>query len=185
MSVALAGEVLPILAAQTAAFEALLLATSAGHKLMRWVDSVGVMRGFAGVPTRLAPPALAAAVLIEASGCALLVLPGSLTRAVGAVSSAFIWATYPTLIVRAVLAGRRDLDCGCSFGSGRHALGSYQITRNIVLLGGAVAVAMDAATGATAPLQGSQLLAACALLALYGALDSVMGLRPLRSGETA
>jgi hypothetical protein len=33
------------------------------------------------------------------------------------------------------------------------------------------------------PVTASEVLAACALLALYGALDQVMALQPLRRGE--
>ena len=51
------------------------------------------------------------------------------------------------------------------------------------LLGLAILVAASA-RGAV-PVQGSQLLAACALLALYGALDQVMALAPMRSGEVS
>jgi hypothetical protein len=59
-----------------------------------------------------------------------------------------------------------------------------------VLLGLAAVVALDAwlsgsPVGGPAGFQGSELLAAGALLALYGALDQVMALQPLRGGETA
>jgi len=39
--------------------------------------------------------------------------------------------------------------------------------------------------GGAVPVAASQLLAACAFLALYGALDQVMAVRPLRRGAAA
>jgi hypothetical protein len=47
----------------------------------------------------------------------------------------------------------------------------------------AVLVAAGSAATVTGPLAPSQILAAFALLALYGALDQVMALTPLRTGE--
>lgn len=185
MSQTLAGEILRILAVQIAAFGAILLAASAGHKLLQWRDSVRVVGRFGGVPPRLAPPALALALLAELGACLLLFLPAPTERAAGAMLAAAIWGVYLTLIVRAVRRGRRDVECGCSFGSARHPLGWYEIIRNASLLCAALCVAAVSSAYGTLPLQGSQLLAAGALLALYGALDLVMGLPPLRGGAIA
>jgi hypothetical protein len=123
---------------------------------------------------------LGAVAVSEVAAAGLLLVPE--WRTLGALLAAAIWTVYLLLIVRAIAAGRRDADCGCSFGAAQRPLGAFQVTRNGVLLALAVAVAMAGgrASGAGAPVP--QLLAACALLALYGALDQVMGLRPLRTG---
>jgi hypothetical protein len=47
----------------------------------------------------------------------------------------------------------------------------------------ALLVAAGSAVSVTGPVIASQILAALALLALYGALDQVMTLTPLRTGE--
>jgi hypothetical protein len=60
-------------------------------------------------------------------------------------------------------------------------LGVFQAARNVALEALAILVWMSARDGAV-PVQASEVLAGLALLALYGALDQVMGLRPLRSG---
>jgi hypothetical protein len=46
-----------------------------------------------------------------------------------------------------------------------------------------VFIAWVSAVGGAVPAQGSFVLGGLALLALYGALDQVMALQPLRSGE--
>jgi hypothetical protein len=56
----------------------------------------------------------------------------------------------------------------------------FEIARNLVLL--ACALLLLRFADAVAPLVASQLLAACALLALYGALDQLTALHPLRQG---
>jgi hypothetical protein len=102
-------------------------------------------------------------------------------RVLGALLAASIVTAYLTLIVRALLSGRRDVDCGCSFGPGRHRLGAFEAGRNAVLAAMALFVAASAARGGPS-VATSQVLGAAALLALYGALDQVMGLQPMRKG---
>jgi len=168
-------------AAQMAAFQALLLAASALHKAVRWTHSLTVMRQFAGVPGVLAGSSLGAAMAFELAAGALLMVPAY--RTTGAVLAALIWTLYAALIVRAVVQGRRDVDCGCSFGPTSRPLGSFQIARNLVLAAVAAFIAWVSALNGTVPTQGTFLLGGLALLALYGALDQVMALQPLRSGE--
>jgi Methylamine utilisation protein MauE len=174
-------EVIQTLTAQLAAFAALLLTASAAHKIVQWSSSQNVVRQFAGVPASLAAPALTATVLGEVVAGVLLVVPAY--RTTGAILAASIWAVYLALLLRAIAQGRRGINCGCSFGPSQRPLGSFQVARNTVLLGFAVFVALGSAMSGNIPVQGSQALAACALLALYAALDQVMALRPLRSGE--
>jgi Methylamine utilisation protein MauE len=168
-----------ILAAQLAALLALLLAVSAAHKWWRWQHTVGVARDFAGVPRAAAPAAALSVGLAEFLAAGLLCLPAY--RVLGALLAASILTVYLALIARALIAGRRDIDCGCSFGRARHALGAFEVARNAVLAAMALFVAASAARGGPA-IAPSQALAAAALLALYGALDQVMGLQPMRKG---
>jgi len=168
-------------AAQMATFQAMLLAASAVHKAARWTSSLAVMRQFAGVPGILAASSLGVATTVELAAGALLMMPAY--RTAGAVLAALIWTLYVALIVRAVVQGRRDVDCGCSFGPASRPLGSYQIARNVVLAALAVFIACVSAFGGADPAQATFVLGGLALVALYCALDQVMALRPLRSGE--
>jgi hypothetical protein len=168
-----------LLSSQLAAFLALLLAASAIHKSLRFGRARSVMHEFAGVPRAAAPLAVAAACLGEGLSAVLLIVPAS--RSIGAWLAAAILGAYLGLIVHAIAKDRRHVDCGCSFGATRRALGTYEVVRNCVLVAFALLVAASA-DGRAAPLAASQMLAACAFLALYGALDQVMGLRPMRRG---
>jgi Methylamine utilisation protein MauE len=170
-----------LLASQLAAFLTLLLAASAVHKGLRFAYTQRVAHEFANVPPAAAAGAVLAVMLGELSAGILLAVPAS--RPLGGLLAASIWGGYLALIVRAIAAGRRDVDCGCSFGTGRtrHPLGAFEVVRNALLVISAL-FAAGAAARVPAPVAASQALAALALLALYGALDQVMMLQPLRRG---
>ena len=173
-----AHEVAGVLLAQLAAFLAVLLIASAAHKALAWRRTRTVVANFAGVPRRAATGAAVAACAFEGLAGLLLILPDH--RGAGAALATAIFALYLALIVRAVAQRRGAVDCGCSFGAGSRRLGAFEIARNGALL--ASALLLVAFAGAVAPLVSSQLLAACALLALYGAVDQLTALQPLRRG---
>jgi cytosine/uracil/thiamine/allantoin permease len=173
-----APEVAAVLLAQLAAFLAVLLAASAAHKALNWGRTWTVVQNFAGVPRSAASLVAVAVCAIEALAGLLLILP-DYTRAGAALATALL-GIYLALIVRAVAQRRGAVDCGCSFGAGSRRLGTFEIARNALLLAAALLLRVFAA--AVAPLAPSQLLAACALLALYGAVDQLMALQPLRRG---
>jgi Methylamine utilisation protein MauE len=208
MSAATTAGVIALLLTQLAAFLALLLLASGFHKLIRRDRSQSVVREFAGVPRVLAPFAAMAVAAAELVAGVLLLTPAY--RAVGGVLAASIWAVYLGLIVRAIAQGRRDVDCGCTFGNAHRPLGAFQVTRNAMLvsmgalvgvgalmrvgaalgMGAAVGVGATVDVGAAVSMgsaaRGSviatEILAALALTALYGALEQVMALRPPRGG---
>ena len=172
--------VVQLLVVQFAAFLAVLLPASALHKLIGRRRAQAVVREFAGVPPRLATFAIVVVAGTELFASLLLLTS---YRAVGGVLAVLISGGYLLLIVRAIARGRSDVDCGCSFGVAHRPLGAYQVARNAAVTGLAVLVAAGSAASATVPVGASQILAAFALFALYLALDQVMALQPLRSGE--
>src|SRR5277367_589592 len=105
--------VLQDLAVQLAAFQCMLLAVSAIHKLYRRGRAQAVLHEFAGVPRRLAPFAVVLVGSGEIFAGSLLWIPSH--RTAGGVLAALIWGGYLLLILRAIARGRRDMDCGCSF----------------------------------------------------------------------
>ena len=169
-----------LLIVQLAAFLAALLLASGLHKMIGRERAQAVVREFAGVPRRLAPFVLAAVAATEALAGILLWMPSS--RAEGGALALLIWGGYLWLILRAIAQGRRDVDCGCSFGAAKRPLGAYHVVRTAGLSGAAALVAVGCAASATGPVIASQVLAALALLALYGALDQVMSLTAPRAG---
>ncbi len=180
-SVGSALEVARAVTSQLAAFEGLLLIASGLHKLLRRDRLRSVVRDFAGVPAPVAPVMAAMAAGIELLAGVLLCSAGF--RAAGAALALVIFGTYLLLIVRALAQGRRDVDCGCSFGDAHGGLGTAQLVRNAVLMIVSLAVAAVSASGGAAPFGAARVLAALALLALYAALDQVLALKPLRAGE--
>jgi len=173
--------VFELLAAQLAAFQAALLLASGLHKLLGRTRTLAVMHEFAGVPRSLAPFAVSAAVAAEMLAAGLLCTAAH--RAAGGLLAGLIWSVYLTLILRSIAQGRRAVDCGCTFGAARRPLGTYAVARNLGLAVMAAAVALGSSSDAAAPVIGSQILAALALLALYCALDQAMALTPPRAGE--
>ena len=173
--------VVQLLAVQLAAFQSALLLASGLHKLIRHDHTRTVAHDFAGVPRDLAPFAAAAIAAVELLAAAMLWTPSY--RVAGGALAVLIWGGYLALILRAMAQGRRDVDCGCTFGSAQRPLGAYQVVRNAALTGVASMVAVSSAAGVGGPVLASQILAALALLALYGALDQVMALTPPRGGE--
>ncbi len=181
-------DTLQALAAQAAAFLALLLAGSALHKGWHWSRSRTAAERFAGMPRPAAGAAAATVIVGECLAAVSLIVPA--TRVGGALAAAALWSLYLGLIVRAISSGRPEVDCGCSFGAraaaagaGAHAVGSYHAIRNAVLVAAAVSVAVVSQRIGAGAITGSQALGACALLALYVAVEQVSGLAPLRRGE--
>jgi hypothetical protein len=173
-----AHEVAGVLLAQLAAFLAVLLVACAAHKALSWRRTRTVVENFVGVPRPAAAAAAVAACAIEGLAGLLLILPDH--RRGGAALATAILGVYLALIARAVAQRRGAVDCGCSFGASSRRLGTFEIARNAVLL--AAALPLLAFAEAIAPWAPSQLLAACALLALYGAVDQLTALQPMRRG---
>jgi hypothetical protein len=187
MSAASTAGVITLLVSQLAAFLALLLLASGLHKLVRRGHAQSVVREFAGVPRVLAPFAVVAVAATELLAGALLLTPTY--RALGGILGALIWGAYLGLILRAIAHGRRDVDCGCTFGIVHRPLGAFQVARNAVLVAMSALVGMSALAGMSALVSMgapvsmvSTMLAALALAALYGALEQVMALAPPRGG---
>jgi hypothetical protein len=176
---AAAHEVAAVLLSQLAAFLAVLLIASAAHKALAWRRTRTVVQDFAGVPRAAASGAATAACALECFAGLLLILPDH--RRAGATLAAVILGLYLALIARAVAQRRGAVDCGCSFGANSRRLGAFEIARNAALLG--AALLLFAFADAIAPLAPSQVLAACALLALYVALDQLATLQPMRRGS--
>ena len=180
-AVSLSG-VVQSLSVQLAAFQAVLLVASGLHKLMRRGRLQAVVQEFAGVPPPLAPFSVVSVAAAEILASGLLWSPSY--RAAGGALATLIWGGYLFLMLRAIAQGRRDVDCGCSFGAAaQRPLGAYHVMRNAVLTLMAAVVAAGSPAGSAVPVLASQILAAIALLALYGALAQAMALTPPRAGE--
>jgi len=172
--------VVALIAAPITLFMAFLLVASCAHKLFHFKRARDSAELFAGVPRSVAGAATGAISIVELIAGALLVIPAQ--RMVGAALAAAVWTGYGFLMIRAISQGRSAVDCGCSFGSTHTELGPFQIIRNGVLVALAAANAAAPNVSWDASLISWEIMEALTLLALYGALDQVMNLKPLRSG---
>jgi hypothetical protein len=181
------GSVGTLLETQAAWFLALLLVAAAAHKLLWRERASAAVSGLTGMLPKAAGLAVNAIAAIEMLAALGLLVPAY--RSPGALLAALLWSLYVIAMARAVLTGRRAVDCGCSFGKTHRPLGRFQLLRTAVLALIALAIAFSPAT-VTVDARGvsmavlllTQGLAACALFALYAALDSIMSLDTLRPG---
>ena len=186
--------VLELVEIQLAVFLALLLSVAAVHKMIWGARARRAAGTLTGMEWSRAGVAVKLATFAELGAAGLLAIPAF--RAGGALLAALLWSVYFALIARSIVVGRRDADCGCSFGAAHRPLGPYQLLRgaSLVLLALAVAAlcamraGRDAAVASLGGAGGSAMLiseglAAVAMLAIYAALDHLMALRPLRAGD--
>ncbi|HUX73864.1 MAG TPA: MauE/DoxX family redox-associated membrane protein [Steroidobacteraceae bacterium] len=177
-------------AAQLAAFLALLLIVSAAHKVSQRARTRRAAQQLGGLQASRAALLAFGASAAEAIAGSLLLMPAA--RAAGAWLAALIWGAYCAALLRALRAGRTDVDCGCSFGSAHRPLGAFQWMRALALsvlaccVGSAAMVGAPSASAAAAfGARSTPLFAGLGLLGVYVALDQLAGLRPLRAGGVA
>jgi len=144
--------------AALALFLALVLALSAGHKLLERERLGAAAARLAGVDGAIGPVISLAAAAIEGAAALALVLPG--LQPVGGVIAALLWSTYGL-----ALWWRRgmSLDCGCTFAAREKPVDGPAVARAAALAGLALAVA----AAPSAPFSIVTPFAALALLALY------------------
>ncbi|MBK8629791.1 MAG: hypothetical protein IPN84_06190 [Sphingomonadales bacterium] len=162
--------------AALALFLALVLAVSAGHKLVereRMGVAAGRLTGLSGALGGVANVA-AAAVEIMAALC-LLVPP---LQAVGGAIAGALWLAYGVALA---MRYGETLDCGCTFAAQEKPVGPFMLARafGLMLLGGIVALSASAPLDLIAP------FAALAFLALYFAANELAGIIIYRKGHAA
>lgn len=150
--------------AELALFLALVLAVSAGHKLLARERMAVAVARLCGLPQPFAPPANLAVAGLEASAALILVSPE--TRAIGGALAAALWVAYAAALVRRF--GAR-LDCGCGFAVRSEPIGRLAVGRALGLCGLAALVATLPSTVFT----WTTPFAACGFLALYVALGEL------------
>ncbi|MCB2098574.1 MAG: MauE/DoxX family redox-associated membrane protein [Parvularculaceae bacterium] len=121
---------------------AALFAASAVHKARAYREFVGVIGDYRiapqGAAALIAPVLLAA----EAAIAACLFVPA--LRSVAALAGAGLLIVYGGSIAFNLLRGRRDIDCGCTFGATADRLTWSLVMRNAALAGAALAAASPA-----------------------------------------
>lgn len=144
--------------AALALFLALVLALSAGHKLLERERLGAAAARLAGVDGAIGPALSLAAAAIEGAAALALVLPG--LQPLGGAITALLWSVYALALWR-----RRgmSLDCGCTFATQEKPVDGLTVARAVALAGLALAVA----AAPSAPFSIETPFAGLALLALY------------------
>jgi hypothetical protein len=162
---------------------ALLLISAGIHKAIDRTRMIHVLREFAGIPARWTQVALLCTVLLETGAGIALALPHA--RPSGALIATFLWVVYAALLLRTVLAGRRDVDCGCRLHAGSESIGNRDVLRTMALAAMAALIALTSRAGMPDAMHWLLNLAAgFTCYAMYCASDALLELHaPLRSPQ--
>lgn len=120
-----------ISAAGISIFAAMLLAQAAWHKLSQRQAFASALRDYQMLSDKHLMPATLLFASVEA-GLALLLLSPFNTLALH--KTAILLALYAMAMSIALLRGQRLSNCACGSLQEKHALGAYQVLRNIVLI---------------------------------------------------
>lgn len=154
--------------AALAIFLALVLVTSAAHKLIARDRLVAATGRLLRVSEGLALPVTFAAAALEAAAALALLIPA--TRPVGALLAGGIWLVYAVALLRADDA----TDCGCSFGAPKRGIDPFTRIRPLALaVLAAIAALVPASFDVVAPFAG------LGLFAIYIAAGEIAATRSL------
>lgn len=146
------------------AFLVILLARSVWHKIDGFLETVGFAQGYGLVPDPWAAPVVRG--LTVAEGATILALLVPMTRPLGGLMAAGLFAGYGLLMAAALLRGRTHIECGC--GGAPQIVSGLTLARNAVLA--ALGIAVAALPVTTVPPLGAliAIVAALVLAAQYG-----------------
>lgn len=162
--------------AEISIFLALVLAISAGHKLIereRLAASAAALTG--------APPAMGATISLAAAACEAatalcLIFPA--THTTGALLAVLLWLAYGAALWRRLGTA---LDCGCNFAARSNPVDRFAVVRAL----GLATIAGATILAPTHPLTIVSPFAALGFLALYLALGEIMSITTFERGGIA
>ncbi|MEK7266500.1 MAG: MauE/DoxX family redox-associated membrane protein [Pseudomonadota bacterium] len=151
---------------------AALFAASAAHKARGFAEFAGVVRNYRLAPEGVAPALSAIVIALEAMLAAGLLYPPM--RAAAGVGAAALLLAYGGAIAFNLARGRRDIDCGCTFGGSGERLTPVLVIRNAGLAVLALAVAAPQSVRALGAFDYASIaLFALTSAALYVAFESL------------
>jgi hypothetical protein len=172
-------DVLPMVLAMAAiaarALVGLIFVQAAVGKIRHWAILEGVLRNYRILPPFLAQPAAVLLPMLElAVGALLLVHPGFL----GALLGAGLLLAFAIAMGVNIVRGRTEIDCGCFQSDLRQTLDWRLVGRNLVLSFLLIVPALGPDRTAAPWMLAEGYVAGVVLLALYGALDSLLATGP-------
>jgi hypothetical protein len=163
----------PALSLAFALATAALFAAAATHKLLDLSAAATSIRAYRIAPSGLAPAVAPVIAAVEGAIAIGLLFPAS--RAGSGLAAAFMLALYAGAMLFNLRRGRRDLDCGCSFGAGGNRISEALVARNAALAIIALVAAMAPGARALTALDiGSAIGFALAAAALYLAFEAIV-----------
>lgn len=162
--------------AEISLFLALVLALSAGHKLIERERLASAAAALTGAPRAMGMPISLAVAAYEAATALCLVFAA--TRQTGAVLAALLWLAYAGALWR---RQGTVLDCGCNFAARARPVDRFAVASSLMLAMLATATTLAPAM----PVTFLSPFAALGFLALYLALGEIMSITNFRRGGIA
>lgn len=171
----------PLASVTITIFLVIVIMRAAWHKVERYLETVGFAQGYGLVPDHWAAPIVSGLTVIEVSTVLALLIPG--VRMLGGVAAAILFTGYGLIMAIALMQGRSQIDCGC--GGVPQIVSGYTLTRNAVLAGLAVIVAVLPAQ-AIGPVDAAAAIAAALVFAaIYAVVEKLASHLPnIRAGES-
>jgi len=154
----------------------LLFAAAARHKLRAHREFLAVLREYQLLPARSV--ALAAILVIGAEVFAACGIWWTSLRVPAAAVAVVLLVAYGAAIGINLWRGRREIDCGCSFGPSQQPLSAALLARNAVLLLPCAAAGLPLSGPINWVVCGTSLLAACVFALCYQVWGVLLANRP-------
>ncbi|SFJ68410.1 MauE/DoxX family redox-associated membrane protein [Celeribacter neptunius] len=163
------GDLSQLTSVSLTSFLVLVLARAAWHKGQAFYETVGFAQGYGLVPRHMVPTIVRGLMGVETLTVLALLVP--ITRPVGGLMAAGLFAGYGGLMAAALLRGQREIDCGC--GGAPQIVSGLTLGRNAVLTVMALTVAMIATgpVGTAGALMA--ITAGITLFAIYGVAEKL------------
>jgi len=154
-----------------------IFASAAVHKLRDVRSFAAAVEDYGLLPRPIITPSAILFAAIELAVAAGLWLHALRTPA--ALAGAGLLTLYAGAIVINLMRGRRDIDCGCSWGSTPQPLSGWLVIRNVILVLMTLGTALPVATRSFGAADGIvAVLAALALLTLAAAAQALQANAP-------
>lgn len=150
-------------------FLVVVLARAAWHKADRFLETVGFAQDYGIVPDSWVAPIVRSLALIEAG--TVLALVFSQSRAAGGLIAAGLFAGYAAIMARAMLGGKRRIDCGC--GGVPQVVSAFTLARNAALTALALCLVAVPATTVRPVEAAFAIWAGIVLVAIYAVLEKL------------
>lgn len=166
----------PVLGLTCRLLAALIFGSAALGKVREFAQFAAVLRDYQILPALCVVPAAVVVIATEAFITLAIWFPPLRAIAVGA--SVVLLAVYALAIALNLWRGRREIDCGCSFGGTGEPISWVLPLRNGLLASICVIAGLPAARELSVPGIGLALVAATALAICYRTWGSLLANRP-------